>query len=550
MAVFTGRRRLQVAGLALVGLLASLIAVPATGVPKDRGPIKPDPLFTRLSQSVGIRYWIAHPEAAPIALQERFRRAGEAIESAAAVAAQPTGRARQRFNHDGIGLPQNEESVSVCTKRPDVVLSGTNDYRGLLDPRGNSTGWHLSTDGGETVRNEGLLPPVPIAGAPAPSGGDPVDVVTKNCALYAASLNYDPADPTGGPNGVGIYKTSVRTLANCPGGSAPSCWPNRRAVAQTTPPNFYDKEWFDVGQSGPAGRVVWVAFSDFVNDPDAPLGFTSASIKAVRCDGALEECTQPILISGADEDVQFADVTIGPDGRTYITWSEIRGELEQTQQTFIHKLRVAQPGSTTFGPTRVIHRETKAIPFGGFMHANDFRIATYPKSEVTMVGNKPRVFAVWDACRYRLLDNVCEESIIKFTYSRDLGQSWSEPRTVSRRLGDSYFPTISAGAHSRRLAVAYFTNRYDRVFHNRQDVELTTIGLNGRVMNRQRLTHPSNESEADPLLGGFFIGDYIETSMVRGKAYTGYNANYRSVRVLGEGFPVPQQDNYLTKSGL
>lgn len=184
------------------------------------------------------------------------------------------------------------------------------------------------------------------------------------------------------------------------------------------------------------------------------------------------------------------------------------------------------------------------------MHANDFRIATYPKSEVTMVGNKPRVFAVWDACRYRLLDNVCEESIIKFTYSRDLGQSWSEPRTVSRRLGDSYFPTISAGAHSRRLAVAYFTNRYDRVFHNRQDVELTTIGLNGRVMNRQRLTHPSNESEADPLLGGFFIGDYIETSMVRGKAYTGYNANYRSVRVLGEGFPVPQQDNYLTKSGL
>ncbi|CAN5286914.1 hypothetical protein BH20ACT22_BH20ACT22_26470 [soil metagenome] len=548
--MITGKRKLQVAGLALVGLLAMLIALPAAGVPKDKGPVKPNPLFTRLSQSVGIRYWVAHPEAAPSDLQERFRRVGEVIEGVPPAAAQPTGQAGQRFNHDAIGFPQNEESVSVCTKRPDVVLSGTNDYRGLLDQAENFTGWHLSTDGGETVRNEGLLPPVRIGGAPTPSGGDPVDVVTRNCALYAASLNYDPADPSGAPNGVGVYKTDVQTLANCPGGSAPSCWPNRRAVAQTTPPNFYDKEWFDVGQSGPDGRVVWVAFSDFVIDPDAPLGFTSASIKAVRCDGALEECTEPILISGADEDVQFSDVTIGPDGRTYITWSEIRGELEQTPQTFVHKLRVAQPGSTTFGPARVIHRETKAIPFGGFMHANDFRVATYPKSEVTMVGDEPRVFAVWDACRYRLLDSTCEESIIKFTYSDSFGRSWSALKTVSRRRGDSYFPTISAGPHSRSLAVAYFTNRHDRVFHNRQDVELTTVGVNGKVQNRQRLTHPSNESEADPLFGGFFIGDYIETSLVRGKAYTAYNANYRSVRVLGEGFPVPQQDNYLKRSGL
>ncbi|MDQ3751962.1 MAG: hypothetical protein M3333_03610 [Actinomycetota bacterium] len=167
-----------------------------------------------------------------------------------------------------------------------------------------------------------------------------------------------------------------------------------------------------------------------------------------------------------------------------------------------------------------------------------------------MVGDRPRVFAVWDACRYRLLDSTCEESVIKFTYSDDFGRSWRGPTRVSRGRGDSYFPTISAGAHSRHVAVAYFTNRFDAVFHNRQDVELTTVSRSGNVLGRQRLTHLSNESEADPLLGGFFIGDYIETSVVRGQAYTAYNANYRSVRVFGEGFPVPQQDNYLTKSGL
>ncbi|MDP9219429.1 MAG: hypothetical protein M3P23_02695, partial [Actinomycetota bacterium] len=33
------------------------------------------------------------------------------------------------FNHDTVGLPQNEESVTVCGQ---TVLGGTNDFRGLL----------------------------------------------------------------------------------------------------------------------------------------------------------------------------------------------------------------------------------------------------------------------------------------------------------------------------------------------------------------------------------------------------------------------------------
>jgi hypothetical protein len=55
-----------------------------------------------------------------------------------------------------------------------------------------------------------------------------------------------------------------------------------------------------------------------------------------------------------------------------------------------------------------------------------------------------------------------------------------------------------------------------------------------------------NESEADPILGGAFIGDYIDVDRTPGISYVAYNANYRKIKVLGEGFPVPQQDNYLT----
>jgi hypothetical protein len=76
---------------------------------------------------------------------------------------------------------------------------------------------------------------------------------------------------------------------------------------------------------------------------------------------------------------------------------------------------------------------------------------------------------------------------------------------------------------------------------------LTIEAASGDVTRRQRVTPLSNESEADPLLGGFFIGDYIDVHLLKGIAYVGYNVNYRQIPVLGEGFPIPQQDNYLTK---
>jgi hypothetical protein len=242
-------------------------------------------------------------------------------------------------------------------------------------------------------------------------------------------------------------------------------------------------------------------------------------------------------------------VTVGPDGRTYVTWSEIQGELEQTAQTFIHKLRIAPAGSTEFGPTQVIATETLAIPFGGLLHANSFRVATYPKHEVVLVNGRPRIFVVWDACLTRPLDVVCEEPQIKLVFSDDDGATWSAASVLSTQ-GDNYFPTIGADT-SGRLAVAWFTNRHDDLFHNRQDVELVTVDqYTGAVLNRQRITPTSNEPESDPTLGSIFIGDYFEVFAHQGTAYVHTNANYRKRQFAAAGLPVPQQDNYLVRRPL
>jgi hypothetical protein len=87
------------------------------------------------------------------------------------------------------------------------------------------------------------------------------------------------------------------------------------------------------------------------------------------------------------------------------------------------------------------------------------------------------------------------------------------------------------------------------VFHNRQDVELLKIdSRSAGVTTRTRVTPFSNEPEADPLLGGTFIGDYIEVTVAGNRTYVHFNANYVAKQFLGAGVPVPQQDNFLARN--
>src|SRR3954454_11945359 len=371
----------------LVGALAVLAVVVAVGVPAataggDEQPTKAE--LEQISEAVVLRHYLAHPEDAPsrfdwVSQVQKKSARGRRVNSCTSNANDDV------FNCDVFGLPQNEESVGSCPTNDNFVLEGTNDYRGLIDPEGNFTGWHWSIDGGHSIQNEGLLPPAGFRTFPdrtAPSGGDPVDFIPAGCdSVYAASLAYDPVDPFGNENGVAVYKSNPALLSSCQpflpdGFTNPACWPVRRLVAETDATHFLDKEWMFVGiQNGV--RYVWVTYTDFAQDPSAPLGYTGASIKAVRCDDALVTCTEPIPISTVDSDVQFSDVTVGPDGRAYITWARIDGELQGTDEVWTIKYRSeTAPGSAVFGPERVVQVVPNAIPFGGFVHGTDFRVAT------------------------------------------------------------------------------------------------------------------------------------------------------------------------------
>src|SRR3954470_19347867 len=182
---FDARRVRLGALLALV--VAAIAALPASAELRDDAKIDLD----HVSEAVAGHYLLAHPGQAP----ERMRLRDVTTPSGRHVSSCSANANKDVFNCDIFGLPQNEESMGACPTNDDLVLQGTNDYRGLLDPEGNFTGWHWSTDGGHSVTNEGLLPPVKFVRVPTPhdvpSGGDPVDFIPAGCdSVYAASLAY------------------------------------------------------------------------------------------------------------------------------------------------------------------------------------------------------------------------------------------------------------------------------------------------------------------------------------------------------------------------
>ena len=123
----------------LGALAAAVLAVPAATVPHDNTRV-PYQLVEQVSQAVAVNYWVANPDEAP----SRIRNAMDAMDNAPDRTNSSNSNFcasnanRDTFNCDIFGLPQNEESMAACPTNDNFVLEGTDDYRGLIDPRATS----------------------------------------------------------------------------------------------------------------------------------------------------------------------------------------------------------------------------------------------------------------------------------------------------------------------------------------------------------------------------------------------------------------------------
>jgi hypothetical protein len=94
--------------------------------------------------------------------------------------------------------------------------------------------------------------------------------------------------------------------------------------------------------------VRFVEPTEVHHDTDgARLELLGGPGQVVRCSADLSSCTRPVVLSQGQKVAEYPWVTIGPDGRTYITWGQffVDSFIGPAQRAWI---AVAEPGSTTF----------------------------------------------------------------------------------------------------------------------------------------------------------------------------------------------------------
>ncbi len=538
--------------MTVVVTLFVAIAGPAIGSGSSAVPTFA--LLTR-SQVYAARYFQSHPDAAPDGLSPAYARLAAPSPSAHTTTAAPgsvtpmvTTFGPRVFNADALGLPQNEESGAACRTNTNDVLQGTNDYRGLVSATQNFTGYEFSNDGGATIKQDGQLPTVTIGGFTVPSGGDPVDRWSSTCSAFTSDIDFTTTS-TGATqaSGVVVRSSTAANLGTC--SSPATCWPTRRIIDSTTAgANFLDKDWMDVGKSG-STEVVWVTYTKFVG--------SSAFIEAVRCNLALTSCTAPIQVSDAGDTgggtkfPQFSYVTIGKDGRVYVTYATFTMSSSSLATMTAIKLKIAAAGGTSFGAAKTVANPSAAIPLGGRLAADDFRVASVPKATVALIGATPRIFVTDEECA-ALVVSTCDAPQVKVRYSDNSGTSWST-LTFGAAGFDNYFPTISTDTSTtpNKIALGWYTSVNDATNHHRYDVNFASFPADlSSAATVTRVTSAANEPDADPVLGGQFIGDYFEVFAAGGHVWVNFNQNKRPQKLLASGLAVLQQDNYLSVGSL
>jgi len=474
--------------------------------------------------------------------------------------------------------PQNDESVDFIRggglAGEDLTVAAANDYRLILGT-GNVhfSGYYVSRDADGAPEFEGGLPPVPDpleSGGTLIGGGSPMIVADpERSAFFAADLRFDYTT-----SGIGVFRTTAAKLnsgaaGDCPDGThtedqAVGCWPTKTIVNAQPYLGFLffeDKPHLAVDEraAGTGAGNVYVTATEFSSSSYA------SRIWLVACNNTLTACSAPTIISGGDTSAQFSHVAVRPDGGVTVTYVNRGLTPFYSQQFDIKYVRctpAAAPATPSCSPATLVYAETQPLPFGGFLAAQDFQIATYPKHDHRTEGTGTETYVVWDRCKIDPSVNrigfalVCPDADVAATASTDNGVTWSARFSINASTQDQFFPWIKTDRSRGIINIAYYTSQNDGTFQHRLNVYLNHINPDGvlnvnAISDTHIITSVVNDPAADRALGGLFFGDHIGVA-ARGtgvdgasRAYCGFTSN--DVQGLYGGVSAPQQDNKLTR---
>jgi hypothetical protein len=350
---------------------------------------------------------------------------------------------------------QNEPTIAVNPVHPSYLIAGSNDeqrqppcgpgpVRGDVPasdcsfyPGVGTSGIYLSSDGGSSWTNNGLLDDQPSwAGSGVISDGDPV-------------IAYGPKpDGHGGfsyADGARAYYASLATVTTMKGyeyvivaysddngatWSAPVIGTTRTNAAQ-----FNEKNWLTVddNQASPYfGRayLTWTAFrsATFTGYGNEPT-MVSVSTDGGASFGAPKQLS-PAGNNGTGNGRQGTSSTTGPDGTVYVAFEQGTSQVVTVSRDGGKKW--TRP--MTIGPVADI-----ADPIPG---AN-FRTDSFPIIAADPRPGRTRVYAAWTT-------RTADGGRLVLTMSTDLGRSWSDPATLSSAAeGYAFFPGMDVAPNGR-----------------------------------------------------------------------------------------------------
>jgi hypothetical protein len=396
--------------------------------------------------------------------------------------------------------PNNEPAIAVDPNDPLHIVAAGNDYGTFNDDAW--VGYYVSWDGGKTWSRD-LIPG--YVGGPISlltgyrAAGDPVVCFDSASNVYISGICFkrplNPSNPLGIGYNVG-RDDGIFVAKSTDGGKT---FDQVRIVipALSSQISFHDKEWMAVDMDNGNVYVVWVVFTVY----------SIANVLFSRSTNGGNTFSRPIVISefrAGEIASQGSTIQVTPDGTVHILWIDFNvGQVRYTYST--------DQGGSFSTPESIC--DVEEIPREDLPNC-DYRTPTLLMSAVDLsdTNTSGSLYVTWNDYRYGDAD-------ILLIYSRDGGDSWSEPIRVNNdEEGNGQDQFFSAVAVSPQGWV-------HMVFYDRRDDENNSllwayyaISKNGgeNFTNNINMSDENFDGNNAPHP---FIGDYIGITATNTTAY-------------------------------
>ncbi len=402
----------------------------------------------------------------------------------------------------------NEISVVVNPQNPDNIIVGANDY---TTPHNDVwCGVYTSMDGGKNWQI-GMIPGHPTdftsQGITSPlkifmGSGDPVLAAASDGSIYYAGIAFERT--VAGPSAIFVARSQDGGIT----------WPSSDISIVSYygdgVTSFHDKEWIAVDPNNGNIYCVWAMFTAY---SQANIMFSKST------DGGATWTPERVISEyyQAEFGNQGTYITVDNDGTIHIIWID----FEDNELLYVS----STDEGNSFSDPRPI---ADVLPIPYTTPGGTFRTPTLPGLTVDISGGESDgyLYACWN-------DYASGDADAMLIYSRDQGQSWSEPVRVNNDAFANgawqFFPSVAVDERgwvhllfydTRDEAPSYLLNMYYAISkdfgESWEDIRLSTSSFNGEAGGGSWRGEVTN--------GDAFIGDYIEIDTTgRGTAIGGWS---------------------------